>query len=57
MVQVTLSLSEPETGVWCSVCLLPSGAAFEVSAITENGVTRPRRFSGCGDCGTPTSGE
>ena len=57
MLTVKVSVSEPVTGLWCQVCLLPSGVAFDVTALSERGVTRPTRFAGCEACGTPISGE
>lgn len=48
-----ISVSTPETGIWCNTCMLPSAIAFEVSVLSERGVSRPHRFAGCEDCGTP----
>ena len=54
---LTVSVSEPITGLWCSTCLLPSGIAFDVSVLSSRDVTRPTRFAGCEACGTSISRE
>jgi hypothetical protein len=52
---VYVYISAMETGIWCEVCLLPSGRAFETTPMNMHGVGRTRRFSGCPECGTPTT--
>jgi hypothetical protein len=56
-ITVYLDFRQLERGIWCNTCLLPSGQAFEVTVLRTDGVGQPRRFSGCPDCGNPTSHE
>lgn len=39
-VTVNLTVGEPELGLWCETCALPSLVEFPIYAITEQGVTQ-----------------
>jgi len=51
VVKVTLSVGDPEPGLWCPACNLPSVVAFKVTMLSESGVGRPIECARCADCG------
>jgi hypothetical protein len=36
---ITITTGDPETGLWCTTCLLPSLVRIPLYRITESGVT------------------
>jgi len=50
---VFLAPGEPETGLWCSTCLLPSAVRVPIVMITENGAgdTTVSPVEACTECG------
>lgn len=42
--------TNPEVGLWCETCQLPSGIRVPVNIITLDGVTPGIPWSGCVNC-------
>lgn len=40
----------PEVGLWCSVCNLPSGIKFPILSISMEGVGQAGQWTGCLNC-------
>jgi hypothetical protein len=50
-IAVRLVPGTPETGLWCSRCLLPSGIRVPVHALTATGPRKVTEVTACTDCG------
>jgi hypothetical protein len=48
---VLLSAGEPETGLWCGRCLLPSRIRVPFCITSEQGSFLAGTAEGCPDCG------
>lgn len=46
-----VSTGQPETGLWCDRCLLPSRIRFTVYVTTEHGSRPIGVIDACQDCG------
>lgn len=52
-----VDLSEPETGVWCDECKLPSRITFRATLMDGSGVSGgPGGFTFCPDCAERNGG-
>ncbi|AAN12577.1 gp16a [Mycobacterium phage Che9c] len=50
---VHLWTGEPEVGLWCPKCLLPSGYRVPLYHISINGISDWGAITKCHDCGGP----
>lgn len=50
-VTVNLTVGEPETGLWCERCALPSRAELPIYAVTNRGVSKLSPVSVCTEHG------
>ena len=47
---ITFEYGEPETGIWCETCLLPSAVAFPVILTFGGGTPQLKAVQHCLDC-------
>jgi hypothetical protein len=48
---IKVTVGEPETGLWCDDCLLPSVVAIPVVAMCGSRILSLTVFRECADCG------
>lgn len=48
---IEVTVGEPETGLWCDTCLLPSMIAVPVMATCGNSIILVAVHRRCADCG------
>lgn len=52
-VVLNLWLGEPEVGLWCPKCNLPSGYRVPIYTVSEQGVSATGHVQKCHDCKGP----
>lgn len=48
---IEVTVGDPETGLWCGTCLLPSVVAIPVMAVCGSRIVSLTVFRECPDCG------